>query len=78
MAARKTVSVAFVKEKTNSFLETSIDEASEARQGMCALLEAILFECNAYKGFQYLPSELEDDGTLKPDGEYDGTRRRYY
>jgi hypothetical protein len=78
--ARKTVDLAFVKSKANSFLETSIPEASRERQGMCALVEAILFECNAYKGFQYLPECFEDasTGTLKPEGEYDATRRRYY
>ena len=76
MAARKTVSVEFVKERTNTFLATSEDSMAEMRKGMSALLESVLFETNTYKGFRYLSTETNDDGTLRDD--FDDTRRYYY
>lgn len=63
---RKTVSIEWLKEKGNSFLEKSDAELAEQRVGVSALLEAALFETGNYKGFQVLTSFNDD------------TRRRYF
>ena len=78
MAARKTVSVEFVKERANAFLANSEDGMAEMRKGIAALLESVLFEANAYKGFGYLPSELSDEFPNPLKEGYDDTRRRYF
>lgn len=72
--ARKTVDVEFVKERVNIMLDSDFT-TSEMRRGAFGVLEAVLFKSGNYKGFSYLPSELDDDGRLKPD--YDDTRRKY-
>lgn len=73
--ARKTVSVEWVRMRTNMYLATSDPEWKDQRQGMASLLEAVLFETDNYMGFKYLPSETKEDGTLREDR--DDTRREY-
>lgn len=72
--ARKTVSVEWLKQKTNSFLAHSADEMAAERKGMFALLESALHETGNYRGFNYLPSQWSGDVLAI----HDETRRFYY
>lgn len=56
--------------------EMSWDEARVARTYICAMLEGILNDHNAYAGFGYLVTEFQEDGTLRPN--HDDLARRYY
>jgi hypothetical protein len=49
--------------------------SADVRRGIIAALEPVLHQADAYAGFRYLRSELNDDGTLRP--QYDDTRREY-
>lgn len=71
---RKTIAVEDVKQRVNHVLAAPTT-SPEQRTGAYIVLEFILSDTGNYKGFQYLPSELKEDGTLKD--VYDGTRRRY-
>lgn len=72
--ARKTIDVQAVKDRSNYMLTVLV--TPEARMGVSTLLESILFTTDNYNGFRYLPSELNEDGSLKED--YDTTQRQYY
>ena len=70
--ARKTIEVGKVLRIANNFLAAKHTTADE-RESVCAVMEAILFETDNYRGFAYLPKDLypgETDGL--------GTRRRYF
>lgn len=86
--SRKTVDVEVVKGTANRMLahvakpEGTVSEqvrqaedAAEQRKGVITLLESVLFETDNYRGFRYLPSEKDLNGSLLPD--YDDTRREY-
>lgn len=65
-----------VKEAANQMLRDSQDFVLAERRGIIALVERVLHDADQYKGFQYLPSELDESGQLRK--EYDDTRRRYF
>jgi hypothetical protein len=46
------------------------------RRTVALVAEAALLDSNSYRGFRYLPSELDADGRLLPG--YDDTRRQYF
>ena len=50
--ARKTVDIAPLKERINERISQSQDE--NVRKELCLMLEFILFDADAYKGFQYI------------------------
>lgn len=77
MAARKTVSVDYIKERANTFLATSFDDMAGMRRGMAALLESVLFESNNYKGYRYLSTEWDESTGSLREG-FDDTRREYH
>jgi hypothetical protein len=69
--ARKTIEVGKVLRMANTFLAAKNTKADE-REGVCSLLEAILFETGNYEGFRYL------EGSDYPE-EFDGLgSRRFY
>ena len=72
--ARKTIEVGKVLRIANNFLAAKHTTADE-RESVCAVMEAILFETNNYRGFAYLPKENYAHET---GFEHDGTRRRYF
>jgi hypothetical protein len=70
--ARKTIEVGKVLRMANTFLAAENTKADE-REGVCSLLEAILFETGNYEGFRYLEGSdypEESDGL--------GSRRFYF
>lgn len=73
--ARKTIEVDRVLATANYYLAAP-NTTAENRKGIYALLESILFATEQYRGFGYLPSEVDANGALLPD--YDETRRHYY
>jgi len=68
--AHKTIKVGKILRMANTFLAAENTKADE-REGVCSMLEAILFETGNYKGFRYLAVE----GTTYVQ---DGARRYYY
>ena len=72
--ARKTIEVGKVLKIANNFLAAKHTTADE-RESVCAVIEAILFETDNYRGFAYLPKENYAHET---GFEHDGTRRRYF
>ena len=72
--ARKTIEVGKVLRMVNTFLAAKHTTADE-RESVCAVMEAILFETDNYRGFAYLPKENYAHET---GFEHDGTRRRYF
>lgn len=70
--ARKTIEVGKVLRMANHFLAAKATTADE-REGVCSLIEAMLFESGNYNGFCYLPSK---DYPNEVDGL--GSRRFYY
>ena len=72
--ARKTIEVGKVLKIANNFLAAKHTTADE-RESVCAVMEAILFETDNYRGFAYLPKENYAHET---GFEHDGTRRRYF
>ena len=69
--ARKTIEVGKILKMANAFLAAKNTTADE-REGVCALLETVLFETGNYMGFRYL------EGSDYPE-EFDGLgSRRYY
>lgn len=73
--ARKTFEIAPVVTTVNTLL-ASPEFSAEERRGAYLILERILLDSGNYRGFSYLPTELNEDGTiLRKD--YDSTRRRY-
>jgi len=70
--ARKTVEVGKILRMANAFLAAENTTADE-REGVAAILEAILFETGNYEGFRYLEGAdypEESDGL--------GSRRFYF
>jgi hypothetical protein len=51
---RKTISVADIKDRINSFLLNSPDSEKVSRESMIKILEEILMDTDNYHGFQYL------------------------
>lgn len=71
---RKTLEVTALVTSLNEYIQHA--PTPEERRAFAHVAEHVLFESDTYRGFRYLPSELNEDGTLK-DG-YDDTRRNYY
>jgi hypothetical protein len=72
--ARKTIEVGKVLRIANNFLAAKHTTAEE-RESVAAVIEAVLFETDNYRGFAYLPKE---NYTHEMGFEHDGTRRRYF
>ena len=70
--ARKTIEVGKVLRIANNFLAAK-HTTDDERESVCAVMEAILFETDNYRGYAYLPKENYPD---EADGL--GTRRRYF
>jgi hypothetical protein len=68
MSREKKIGVEFIKRVANEVLSSPRTDASE-RSIVCDLVESILFEAKAYKGYMYLEWN---------DAETDQTRRLYY
>lgn len=63
--ARKTVEVGKILRMANSFLAAENTTADE-REGVCALMEAILFETGNYRGYRYLDTDqIEGNGSRR-------------
>jgi hypothetical protein len=79
--ARKTIEVARLRETANRALayEGYPAERNNAdfRQGVIAMVEAALFATDNYRGYRYLASEFEPDGSGTLMDGYDATRREY-
>ena len=87
---RKTVKIQRLIEVVNEFNASSADHLKEQREGRNMLLESILMEAGAYKGFGYLSADqLKGDAMSvgireqRPDGTWnfddtDHTRIYYY
>jgi hypothetical protein len=83
MSTRKTVKVADIVSRINGMIAATPDEMTRERQALAMALETILFDANAYAGFNYLTSEWLPESErdykaghmLRPD--YDDTRRVY-
>ena len=74
--ARKTIDVQTLVRITNNMLANSQDERKDERYAMAILLETLLMEVNAYKGFKYLQIEFDENGKVKTLG--DESRRAYF
>jgi len=72
--ARKTIEVGKVLRIANNFLAAKHTTAEE-RESVAAVIEAVLFETDNYRGYAYLPKE---NYTHEVGFEHDGTRRRYF
>ncbi len=69
--ARKTIEVGKMLRMANTFLAAK-NTSGDEREGVCALLEAVLCETGNYRGFRYL------EGSDYPE-EFDGLgSRRFY
>ncbi len=69
--ARKTIEVGKMLRMANTFLAAK-NTSGDEREGVCALLEAVLCETGNYRGFRYL------EGYDYPE-EFDGLgSRRFY
>ncbi len=64
---RKTIKITDLVDAANHMLAESVDDVD--RVGVFILLERLLLDADAYKGFQFI------DGNS---GDTDDTRRRYY
>ena len=63
--ARKTIEVGKMLRMANSFLAAENTTADE-REGVCALMEAILFETGNYRGYRYLDTDqIEGNGSRR-------------
>lgn len=71
---RKTVAVADLKDRVNKILAHA-PTTRQNRIAVASLLEGVLMDTGNYKGFQYLHTELDLNGQLRP--KHDDTRRRY-
>ena len=69
--ARKTIEVGKILKMANAFLAAKNTTADE-REGVCAMLETVLFESGNYMGFRYL------EGSDYPEETPSGSRRYYY
>lgn len=69
--ARKTIEVGKMLKMANAFLAAKNTNGDE-REGVCALLEAVLFETGNYQGFRYL------EGSDYPDESSGLGSRRFY
>lgn len=71
--ATKTIRISKVIDIVNFRLAESTCNA-DVRQGMCVVIEAILFDTGNYKGYSYL-NTAKHPGYNKPG--HDETRRKY-
>jgi hypothetical protein len=62
---RKTVDVEYAKMIANRILANEDPKRSGEREGVIILMEAILEETGNYKGFKYLPTDDQTDGTVR-------------
>jgi hypothetical protein len=63
--ARKTVEVGKVLRMVNSFLAAK-NTTDDEREGVAALMEAILFETGNYRGYRYLDTDqIEGNGSRR-------------
>lgn len=69
--ARKTIEVGKILRMANTFLAAQ-NTRDDEREGVCALLEAVLFESGNYQGFRYL------EGSDYPEETSSGSRRFYF
>lgn len=69
--ARKTIEVGKILNMANTFLAAQ-NTRDDEREGVCALVEAILFETGNYQGFRYL------EGSDYPEEVPSGSRRFYF
>lgn len=69
--ARKTIEVGKILKMANAFLAAKATTPEE-RDGVCVMLEAVLFETGNYKGFRYL------EGSDYPEETPPSGSRRYY
>ena len=83
---RKTIPVDALVAAANRMLAAREPTAQE-RASVCSVLESVLMEADAYRGFRYLSSDELPEGVpgfrLDPEAEFgrvipDDTRRRYY
>jgi len=72
---RKTINRSDLIEPLNALLALQEPVTPGERRAAIAVGEAALHRAGSYKGFQYLPTELDENGQLIPG--YDDTRRRY-
>lgn len=81
MSARKTVRIADVVRTANVMLAAP-GSTTDGRIAVAVLLERVLMDCNAYKGFRYLDSEYLPASDQTPSSVlragYDDTRRAYF
>lgn len=75
MKQRKTINVMDLVEALNRFLASPGSTPSQ-RAGVIIAVEHALNMAHAYRGYNFLPSERNEDGTLQ--NVYDETRRFYY
>lgn len=76
---RKTVPVDDVTMLANVALGVVIEndlDGMSRRRGIIGMVESVLFNTGNYRGYRYLPSELDADGALIYG--YDDTRRWYF
>lgn len=66
--ARKTIEVGKILKMANAFLAAKNTTADE-REGVCAMLETVLFETGNYMGYRYLDTDQIEGN---------GSRRYYY
>ena len=64
--ARKTVEIEYVRGYVNSVLSNKSADSKNVRFSMATMLEQILMNAGAYKGFKYL------------DQDFDTSRREYF
>ena len=79
--SRKTIAVADGLNFANTALALTLasndPEGPSRRRGVIQMIEPVLFHTDNYKGYTYLPSEIDPkDGTLWFG--YDDTRRKYF
>lgn len=70
--ARKTIEVGKILKMANTFLAAK-HTTDDEREGVCALLEAVLHESGNYEGFRYLDAKDYPDEIV-----FAGSRRFYF
>ena len=72
---KKTISVQFIKEFANQQLNNP-NNTTEEKLGIMTMIERILHEANAYKGYMY--TKLGHDNQPPSCGTEDWTYRKYF
>jgi hypothetical protein len=54
---RKTVSLAHIVERANTYFQVSKPDQREARRMLQSFVESILYQAKAYHGFRYLTAD---------------------